>query len=244
MKSNLLIFFFCVQSLFSQSVLKGKVVSELGALDGVFVANLTTKASVSTNNGGFFTIEAKSGDHIAISSKRIEGIEIILNTNSFKNEMLTIRVKNKVNELEEIEVKNISTKSLGIVSKNVKEYTPAERKLRTAEKFKWFSPLLIPFGGMSVDGLLNKISGRTAMLEKELQLEKYETNLDKLSRLFPDASFFTDTLQIPLENRDGFLLFASENINVINALHTKNEMQIRFTLLELAVEFKSINGIK
>lgn len=244
MRSNLLFFFFCVQSMFSQSLLKGKIISELGVLDGVFVANLTTKASAVSSNGGLFTIEARSGDHIAISSKRIEGVEIILNPNSFKTDVLTIRVKNKINELDEIEVKSISTKSLGIVPKNIKEYTPAERKLKTAGDFRWYSPILIPFGGMDVDGLLNKISGRTAMLKKELKLEKFETNYDKLNALFPEQDFFTQTLYIPADSISGFLVFASENQSVIRALETKNATQIRFTLIDLAVAFKEIKGIK
>lgn len=72
-------------------------------------------------------------------------------------------------EIEVIEYKNINPVALGIVPANQKTYTPAERKLYTATG-----------GGnryglstsVSLDGIINGISGRTKMLKKEVQVEK------------------------------------------------------------------------
>lgn len=224
------------QSVFSQSVLKGKVISEVNP-DGIMVANFTTKASVVTSGGGFFSIEASPGDVLIVSAKYIEGIQLKLDAYSFKKDILNIVVKTKANELTEIKVTGLSTKSLGIVSNDVKEYTPAERKLKTAGDFKWYSPLLIPFGGMSVDGLINKISGRTNRLKKELTIEKKEILLAQLGEMY-ESRFYVNELQIPEEYIKGFQLYALDDVKFVEALKSKNRTLTTFLIGEVANEFK------
>lgn len=239
MKIKLLLLFLLVQNAFSQTILKGKIISDIANLEGIYVVNASSKTNTITNSEGDFSIEAKSNDVLIVSSLSIEGLEIRLNDNSFKQNPLIIKVKAKINQLDEIEVNKVTTKSLGIVSKNVKEYTPAERKLRTAEKFKWYSPLLIPFGGMSVDGLINQISGRTKMLKKGVVIEKKEKELEKLDLWF-DKEFYIKTLKIPDDYVDGFKLFALEDFDLLNSITSKNKTLATFLLGEIAVKYKSL----
>ena len=231
-------FLLLFQNLFSQSILKGKVISEVNP-DGIMVVNFTTKAAVTTAEGGFFSIEATPGDILIVTSKNIEGIQIRLDANSFKRDILNIVVKTKANELAEVRIKSISAKSLGIVPDNVKEYTPAERKLRTAEQLKWYSPLLIPFGGMSVDGLINQISGRTNRLKKELSVEKKELLLSRLNEMY-EEQFYTGTLQIPKEYIQGFQIFALDNTKFVEAVKSKNKTLVTFLIGDMANEFKML----
>jgi hypothetical protein len=232
----LLLFLF--QNLFSQSVLKGKVISEVNP-DGIMVVNFTTKVSTITSDGGFFSILASSGDVLIITSKNIEGVQLRLDANSFNREILNIVVKAKTNELAEVQIKSISAKSLGVVPNNVKEYTPAERKLRTAEQFKWYSPLLIPFGGMSVDGLINQISGRTNQLKKELSVEKKELLLSRLDEMY-EEQFYVETLQIPQEYIKGFQIFALDDAKFVEAVKSKNRTLVTFLMGNIANEYKML----
>lgn len=232
----LLLFLF--QNLFSQSVLKGKVISEVNP-DGIMVVNFTTKVSTITSDGGFFSILASSGDVLIITSKSIEGVQLRLDANSFNREVLNIVVKAKTNELAEVQIKSISAKSLGVVPNNVKEYTPAERKLRTAEQFKWYSPLLIPFGGMSVDGLINQISGRTNQLKKELSVEKKELLLSGLDEMY-EEQFYVETLQIPQEYIKGFQIFALDDAKFVEAVKSKNRTLVTFLMGNIANEYKML----
>lgn len=236
--NKILFLLFCVQSVFSQSVLKGKVISD-GNPDGIMVVNYTTKAAVVTENGGFFTIDAKISDKLVITSNSIEGVEIKLDSYSFKKEMLYVRVKSKVNQLQEIQINTITAKSLGIVSKNVKTYTPAERKLRAAGKFKWYSPLLIPLGGMSIDGMINQISGRTNMLKKELQVERKEKMIEKMNAMF-EASFYVETLKIQPEYIKGFQLYSLDHPKFIEAVKGKNRFLAIFLLGDIATQYKTL----
>ena len=236
----LLFFFFCYQSFFSQSILRGKIIDGEKNIIGVIIVNQSTKESTTTNEKGEFTIKATSKDVLTIASPTIEGIEIVLNDNSFRQNPLKIQVVLKARLLEEVVVRNINAKSLGIIQKNVKEYTPAERKLYTATGGGNLYGLNT---SVSLDGILNQISGRTAMLKKELKVEGYEKNNKKLADLLPDQ-FYLETLKLSKENVDGFVVFASENDVIIDALKEKNVSRLKFKLIELAIVYKEQMKLK
>jgi hypothetical protein len=147
-------------------------------------------------------------------------------------------MNSKTVELKEvvIEKSEINASSIGIVSKDQKTYTPAERKVRTAEELHWYSPLLIPVGGMSVDGMINSISGRTEMLKKEVVVEKNEKALAKLEYLF-EENYFIEKLKIPQEFVNGFQYYAVENVDLQNALKAKNKTLIKFIMINLSKEY-------
>lgn len=236
----LLLFFFCYQSFFSQSVLRGKVIDGAQNLVGITVVNQSTKENTITDGKGEFLIKATSKDVLTIASSSIEGIEIVLNENSFRQNPLKIQVVLKARLLEEVMVKKIDAKSLGIIKGNVKEYTPAERKLYTATGGGNLYGLNT---SVSLDGVLNQISGRTAMLKKELKVEGYEKNNKKLADLLPDQ-FYLETLKLSKENVDGFLVFASESDVIIETLKEKNVNQLKFKLIELAIVYKEQMKLK
>lgn len=236
--NKMLFFLFCVQSVCSQSILKGKVIAD-GNPDGIMVVNYTSKASTITQNGGFFTIEAKVNDRLVVTSNAIYGIEVKLDSFSFKKEMFYIKVQSKANQLEEVYVKSITAKSLGIVSGNIKTYTPAERKLRTAGVLKWYSPLLIPIGGMSIDAVINQISGRTAMLKKELQVERKEKLIEMQQAMFEDV-FYVESLKIEQQYIKGFQLYCLDYPKFIEAVKLNNRFLATFLLGDIAKQYKTL----
>jgi hypothetical protein len=151
-----------------------------------------------------------------------------------------------ITELEEVAIinyKNINAVALGIVPANQRTYTPAERKLLAAGDFKWYSPLLIPLGGMSVDGLINSISGRTSMLKKEVHVEKKEMLQLKTTDYF-ERDYFTKTLKIPEIYVDGFLFYIVENERYAKAMKEKNKDMATFLLSGLAVEYLKLKEVE
>lgn len=230
MKNLLAVFFIGIfQSAFSQCELKGKVISDINDVKDIIVFNFTTKKDTLTDSSGLFTIEAKAGDRLIISSPKLEGLEIVLNENSFRMNPLIIEVKSKANELAEIQINRITAKSLGIIGKDVKEYTVAERRLRTAST------------GGPVGMIYNLISGQKNMLKKIVEVEKYETNHEKLLRLLTE-DFFLTTLKIAKENLNGFLIFASEDMTIAKLLKDKNYGNLKFKLVELTFKYKEIKN--
>lgn len=76
--------------------------------------------------------------------------------------------------LDEVEIKKskYDAVSLRIIPKEIKPLSLYERRLYTAGDFKAIHLLSILGGGMAVDPIINKISGRTKRLKKYIQVEK------------------------------------------------------------------------
>jgi len=237
MKNFLFFFLVVVQPLFSQSVLNGKIISDDAPLDSVLIVNTATKKHTYALKNGIFSIEANLNDELVIASPKIEGLQIKLNSNSFKMNPLIIAVKVKPFELEEVKVSHITAKSLGIIDKNAKEYTPAERKLYTANGGQ--KNLYGTNTRVSVDGILNGISGRSAMLEKVVEIEKFESNSEKMIYLLTE-DFFLTTLRISKESLKGFLVYTSENLGIAKLLTDKNIAALKLRLVEMAFQFKEM----
>jgi hypothetical protein len=242
----LLMFFLATQIVSSQSVLKGKIITNETNLGEIYIVNTTINEKTMADKDGLFSILGKSNHVLIISGEKIEKRTIFLKETDFYTTIFNINVYPRTKQLTEVVVQNypkISAISLGVVYKDVKSYTPAERKIKTAGKFKWYSPLLIPFGGMSVDGLLNKISGRTKMLKKELVVENLEKNQLKLTNLFLE-SFYTEILGIPKENLNGFIIYACETSEISIFLKENNSIKVRYALIDLSVKYKEIIFVK
>lgn len=241
-KSNLLVIllFFIFQTVFSQTFLKGKIISDAPNLDGIHVINLSGKKNTVTEKGGFFSILAKANDTLLFSGTQIKGIQVTLKEVDFSENLFFIKLKQHVRMLDEVYIKNypeINAVSLGIIPKGTKSYTPAQRRLRTAGDFKSTDLLKIVAGGMEVDPILNAISGRTAMLKKELEVEKKEQLQAKIESLY-DTAFFTGTLKIPSEYVKGFEMYVIDDEKLIESIKTKNKTMATFLLGELAEKYK------
>ena len=218
--------------------LKGKLVCSIKNLSDVNVTNLRSETTTVSVNGDY-SMFVKVGDTIQFSSIQIETKKVIIQESDLAKSLFVSSLNPKVIALDEVEIKeykNINAVSLGILDKPAKKYTPAERKLRAAEELHWYSPLLIPLGGMSVDGLINAISGRTAMLKKELEVEKKEMLLKKIEYQF-DPEYFTNNLKIPQEYVKGFWYYAIEEPRLVNEINSKNKSMAKFIFAELATKY-------
>lgn len=228
------------------SIVKGKIVSESSFLEGIHVLNLSKKNGAVTDSRGYFQIKANTSDTLQFSAVNLKAIRYCIKKSDFSNDLLLIKMESLITELEEVAIinyKNINAVALGIVPSNQRTYTPAERKLLAAGDFKWYSPLLIPLGGMSVDGLINSISGRTSMLKKEVLVEKKEMLQLKTTDYF-ERDYFTKALKIPEIYVDGFLFYIVENERYAKAMKEKNKDMATFLLSGLAVEYLKLKEVE
>ncbi len=92
---------------------------------------------------------------------------------------------------------------------------------------------------MPVDPLLNAISGRTAMLKRELEVEKKERLVLLFSSLF-EEKYFSNTLKIPNDCIKGFQYYCIEDGKISEALNSKNKTKIEFLIIPLATNYKKI----
>lgn len=220
--------------------IKGKVVSEMIDLDGIYIINLKTEATTVTEKEGYFTIKANVGDTLMFSAVQIKGKKIVVSEEEAGKDLLLVKLEPMVNRLDEVIVKqykNINAVSLGIISPNTKHYSPAERKLKAASGADVSGNTDGTTGAsVGVDPVFNWLSGRTAMLEKELEVEKKEGMLQKLENQF-GLDYFIKKLKIPEEYVKGFWYYVVEDARFISAFNGRNKTMATFLLTELATKY-------
>jgi len=239
MRRYLLIsFVFLSQISFGQTegekLIHGRIIAESGSIDGVTIVNLVNEKSTASDSNGDFYILAKADDLLVFSSVNLEYCRKIIEESDLKSAVLIIKLIPKTTELKEVIINKhpeINAVSLGISPKGIKHYTPVERKLATASSMK-----LNPGG---LDPLLNAISGRTAMLKKELEVEKKEHLLTVFGSIFED-NYFTKTLKIPSDYIKGFQYYCVEDKIFSEVLKSKNKTEIEFSIVPLAVKYNEI----
>ncbi|MBF2710015.1 peptidase associated/transthyretin-like domain-containing protein [Flavobacterium soyangense] len=218
----------------SEKLIHGKIRVESGNVEGVTIINLVNEKNTSSDSNGDFFILAKADDLLVFSSVNLEYFRRIIEENDLKTDVLIIKMTSKTTELKEVIVNNhpeINAVSLGISPKGVKHYTPAERKLATASSMK--------MNPMGFDPLINLISGRTAMLKKELEVEKEERLLAKIGTLFDD-DYYIKMLKIPANYIKGFQYYCIEDRKFAEVLKSKNKTMTEFLIVPLAEKYNKI----
>ncbi|HEX8562410.1 MAG TPA: hypothetical protein VF676_05460 [Flavobacterium sp.] len=242
--------FFCITLLFATlvsaqkqpEIVKGKVAADLSHLDGIYVINVNTEKGTATREGGYFEVAAAVGDTLMFSSTQTIGNRIVITEEDLNSELVFVRLQVLVHHLDEVIVRNhpkITSESLGLVPSGQKVFTPAERKLNTASN---------PYAQIglnsaaSLDPVLNWMSGRTAMLRKEVEIEKKEGWLEVLADLY--SSEYIEKLKIPAPYVEGFYRYCVENTAILASLKGNNKTMAAFQLAELAVKYNEIISLE
>lgn len=225
------------------TIINGRIISGASDLEGVYVVNAQTEVMTTTDSSGAFSIAAKPGEMLIFSSIQFKENRVLLTPENFSDINFTVKLNMVMHQLQEVVVRNysgINAVSLGIIPGDQKTYTEAERKLHTATALNASANAGTMAGGsISADPLLNFFSGRTAMLKKEVAVEKKEFFMKLLERMFT-LEHFIDRLKIPAEYVKGFEYYAVENDKFTVILNSKNKTSTEFLLGELAVKYKEI----
>jgi hypothetical protein len=230
----LLVFFLLTQLVFGQIAVQkeihGKINSEAIAAAGINILNTSSQKATVTNADGLFSLFVKEGDILVFSAVNLVTLHRRINKEDLKLNLVEIQMAPKRIALQEVVVNenaHITAENLGIIPVGQKKYTAAERKLFTATS------------GGGIDGLLNSISGRKAMLKKEIEVEKKEQSLARIGILF-EVEYYTKTLKIPEEHIRGFQYYCVENPDFAAALKAKNKTLIKFLIVGLAEKYNQI----
>ncbi|MFQ3173021.1 MAG: hypothetical protein ACI9WT_002048 [Flavobacterium sp.] len=226
-----------------QAKLNGRVITNFSAPDGFYVVNLNTEQVEFTDEEGYFSILAVVGDALLFSAAEFKRTRVIVTSDDFLEKLLLVQMEPILNELNEVVIRrydNINAVSLGIIPSDQRSYTAAERKLKAATGLDATATAGAMAGGsVSADPLLNFISGRTAMLRKELKVEKKQFYLKQLVNMF-NEDHFVNNLNIPLDHVTGFQYYAVENEQFTKILSSKNLILTEFLLAELATKYNKI----
>lgn len=212
----------------TERTIQGRISVESNFIDGVNIRNETTRQATTSRIEGYFRIPANEGDIIVFSAVNLESLTKVITKADLSNKELKIEMTLKSIVLKNIPINShpeITAEKLGIPSAT-KHFTPAERKLQTATKG-------------SLDGILNGISGRTAMLKKEVQVERKEKLLEKIEYLFKEE-FYIQKLKIPKDYIKGFQHYCIEDQAFVNSMKTKNKTMSEFLIIKLAERYNQI----
>ena len=213
----------------SEKLLHFKIIASGTSVEGVNVLNLVNQKNTISDVNGEFYILAKYDDVLLMTAVNLEIKRKLIEEEDLQLDLIKIKMIPKNTELKEVKVNeyaHITSASIGIVPKNQKKYTPAERKLYTAQS------------GL-IDPLINWMSGRTTMLKKEVEVEKKERLLVKLDGQF-ETQYYTEELKIPEAYIKGFQYFLVEEEEFVKALLAKNKTLMKYLLPKLALKYNNI----
>lgn len=241
MKKNYALFFlsFISPICFSQSgekMIYGKVISHTNDVQGINIVNLINEKSTLTDVKGEFQILAKEDDLLILSSERFEYKRKRIETADYESKIMLVEMNPKPGQLDEVVIvdyQNFNAVDLGILEKPAKEYTPAERRLKTAGDFKPIHLLGILGGSLPLDPIINSINGRTKRLKKEISVEKREFRLKEIDELYED-DFYINSLKISKEDIMGFKYFLIEDEDFVLLLSQKNKALIEMYVVKTA----------
>jgi hypothetical protein len=233
--NTLLLFLFFVTTItFGQVTfekeIQGKISADTIAVEGINIVNSSTQKATTTDKNGSFLLFVKEGDILIFSAVNLVTLHKRINKQDLMQDILKIQMTPKSIELKEVIVNEnpqITAENLGIIPYGQKKYTPAERKLYTATS------------GGGIDGLLNTISGRKAMLKKEILVEGKEQSLNRLVPIFDDK-YYSETLKIPIDYIKGFQYYCVEDASFTAALKSKNKTLIMFLIVGLSENYTKI----
>jgi hypothetical protein len=229
------IFFFSILSHWavSQEIVRGKVVTDGTASDRINVVNTSTEKSTITDEAGYFSIPAAVGDALVFSAVNLETKRRVIESKDLGETIMVVKMSTSIIPLNEVKINDnagITAENLGIIPKGQKKYTPAERRLNEATTGGGIVPL---------NPILNAISGRTAMLKKEVAFEKKERLLVKLDGWF-EEKYYIQHLKLPREYIKGFHYFLIEDVDFVRALKAKNKTLTKFLMNKLVLDYKEI----
>lgn len=230
---QIILFLLTVQIGFGQNntskEITGQIFEQSSNVEGVNIINNTTQVTAVSNAAGVFTIVVREGDVLVFSAVNLEPFKRRITFEDLNSASVIIKMSAKEIELKEVIVNDnggITAENLGVIPYGQKKYTPAERKVYTATSTPG-------------DMLLNAISGRTAMLKKEVNIEKKEILFRKIEYLF-DENYYTERLKIPVADIKGFQLYCVDDPEFAVSLDTKNKTMSMFLITDLARKYLTI----
>lgn len=222
----------------TRQTIQGKIVSRIRDLEGVYIANTTTSSSTMSQSGGYFTIPAAIGDTLMFSGTSFIGYQHALTKEDLNRDIILIPLERNefYTELDEIVITKITSESLGLIPEGTKRLSNSEKRLYTATKG----------GGLiSVDAIVNMISGRTKLLKQALAYEKQEIKKERILNHFEPEVLYRD-FGIPLDYAQGFGYYASSDAQMSVLLSGSNfeKEKVRARLGEIALDFIELIDLK
>nr|WP_299339833.1 carboxypeptidase-like regulatory domain-containing protein [Allomuricauda sp.] len=227
-------------------VLRGQVYATNTDVVGIVVQNITDKRAVITDIDGRFSIRVRLNDTLVFSAVQFKRKTLPVTQAIYDSSSISVQLDEFVNELEEVVVKpfnlsgnldqdlgdlqlekDVSAEALGLPNADVEIISQSERKLQEA------SAMRITGGGgvggaggaVSLNPLINAITGRTKMLKNRVKVDKKYARTQRVQNFYVDSLFVT-TLKIPMEKIDDFMYFCEVDEKFQEVVDSRDKLRI------------------
>lgn len=225
--------------------LEGRVYSDDGDVAATHVLNISTDRATITDSNGFFLIPVRLNDTLVLSAVHYKRKEIVITLNILESKLLLIPLEETLVELDEVIVtpyslsgniaKDLSTlhiepvvtaSTLGLPNAYVKLISKAEREL--------FAATANPY--MSLDPLINTITGRKKELKNRVERNKTYARTERVREFYVD-SLYTTELRVPQDKIDDFLYFCEVDTAFQSVVDTHDHLAIWEFMREKSVAY-------
>ncbi|RZS91949.1 hypothetical protein [Aquimarina brevivitae] len=210
------------------------------------IVNYTKKVGVTNNDEGRFKIVAGISDTIVFSSVQYEVKTLVVNANHLNHsqeilldpiveQLPVVNISSTTlsgviaNDVKIVEIKPfVNNRTLGLPFRDIEQPTPEERRLYTAASSN---------GALSVDFIINTISGKIKKLKKHKAISRYEKTIEKGRTSFA-TQFFIEELGIPEELIADFIYYSSEDQEFEKLLQPAATLDLLLFFEEKALAYK------
>lgn len=226
----LLFLFWCLFTYAQTAIVKVSIQCEEASVENVHVLNISNETTTVSDHLGQFEIEASEGDLIIFSAIHLDYWRQSVTQDNIDSQQMIVKMTSKVTELDEVVILDeapFTAQSLGIINYTPLKMTVAERRLHAGSS-----------GGglLSVDLVVNWITGRLKNLKRDVELEKADMLRTRLS-LYANEEYCVNQLKIPSEYVSGFMYYAIEDEELYKVVNNKNKELVLLKLGELSQDF-------
>lgn len=238
---------------FGQQLLNGKLINP-GDKEGVHIFNKTHQKYTITDQEGNFQILASVNDTIVFSAIQYQLKSIIITEKILTNSKLLVNLEEQTNALDEVYIGYKLTGNLSEDSKHIetkKDFgKEVSKTFKGLGKFKGVLPSdsqskvkneampQLP-QGVDILGLLREIIPKK---EKIVVQETPPLSFTKETIIgYFGEQFFKETLGI-VDDVELFLQYCEYDLQIVQALKERNELNLLARLIEKGKEFKALKG--
>ncbi|MCC9044592.1 hypothetical protein LNQ81_18135 [Myroides sp. M-43] len=186
------------------SLIDGRVRMYDGKVTPVTIKNKRSGELTKADNRGYFMVDAAIGDTIHFSDKKLASVNYVIGSEDLKANRFNVLMTKKGQALEEIVIvrKDFGDDFFEGVSN--KGMTRAERKYKKNNTV--FSSTSNYGMGISIDALVNMISGQKKRDKQDIIYEKLDMKVQKFYEDYTREELLED-MKVPAERIDAFLYY-------------------------------------
>lgn len=222
----------CAQGqVINEKLLTGKIIANAKPAAGVQVLNIVNEKETVSDSLGVFNIKAKPDDLLVFTAPNLEIHRRSIDEEDMHQKLLDIEMFTKAIELQVVYVNahpGINARALGIIPKNQKVVTPAQRGRYSQ-----------PNGPLQAIKIM--ITGKNPALDNALKVERNIAALNRLDGVFQDK-YYVETLKIDKDYIKGFQYYCIEDAEFSASLKSNNKWKLMFRIVKLAEIYNEMNA--